>query len=279
MARIAAAYSLRDPAGRGAARAFAELFGGVRADCGAPECFEVDGVLVGGFDEDSIALEMLDGAPDPSADAVVVFSRHRSEAGRKSLTVHHPGNPTMDAPLGGEPGVLATSYPALAKLLLSSLARAAEETGLSETHEVTLEATHHGPTRPRKAIVFVELGSVENDWKNPRGWETLAIAVKTALDELARGVECIPAAGFGGGHYPVKHTKMQLGDPRICIGHVIPKYAFQQGLARDAVRQAIVKSYPRPAELAVLEKKSLKAAHRRIVEGEAEKLGVEVIYV
>ncbi len=278
MVRVAAAYSLRDPAGSGAARAFAELFGGERTECGAPECFEVNGILVGGFNEDSINLEMLDEAPDPAADAVIVFSRHRSEAGRKSLTVHHPGNPTMEAPLGGEPGVLARSYPALAKALLLGLNDAAEETGLRETHEVTLEATHHGPTRPGKAIVFVELGSVEEDWRNPRGWETLAIAVKRALETL-ESLNCRPAAGFGGGHYPVKHTRIQLGDPGVCVGHVIPKYAFQQGLAEGAVRQALTKSFPGPAELAIVEKKSLKAAHRRLVEEEARALGVEIVYV
>ncbi len=278
MARVAAAFSLRDPAGRGAARAFAELFGGSRAECGAPECFEVDGVLVGGFEEDSINLEMLDEAPDPAADAVIVFSRHRSEAGKKSLTVHHPGNPTGSAPLGGEPGVLATSYPALSKLLLSSLVAAAEETGLSETHEVTLEATHHGPTRPSKAIVFVELGSVEEDWSNPRGWETLAIAVKHALEALDNA-KCRPAAGFGGGHYPIKHTRIQLEDPEVCIGHVIPKYAFQQGLAEGVITQALTKSYPAPAEKAIIEKKSLKASQRRMIEEEAMKLGVKVVYI
>ena len=99
MARVAAAFSLRDPAGRGAARAFAELFGGSRAECGAPECFEVDGVLVGGFEEDSINLEMLDEAPDPAADAVIVFSRHRSEAGKKSLTPSNAHTPFFFARL------------------------------------------------------------------------------------------------------------------------------------------------------------------------------------
>jgi len=280
MVRVAIAYSLRDPAGSGAASALVELFGGGEAECGARRCHVVGGVLVGGFQEDSINLEMLDHAPDPEADAVIVLSRHRSEAGRKSLTVHHPGNPTNSAPLGGEPGVLATSYPALAKLLLASLKEAAEETGLLETHEVTLEATHHGPTKPSKPIVFVELGSTEEDWANPRGWETLALAVHKALTRIdSDSARCKPAAGFGGGHYPLKHTRLQLEDPELCIGHVIPKYAFQQGLAPDAVRQALTKSYPSEARAAVIEKKSLKSAQRRLVEEEAEALGAEILYV
>jgi D-aminoacyl-tRNA deacylase len=257
-----------------------ELFGGERVECpGAVECYEVLGARLGGFDADSTELEMLDSSPDPGADAVIVLSRHRSESGRKSLTVHHPGNPTGDASLGGEPYRLARAYPALAKALLRGLARASRETGLSETHEVTLEATHHGPTRPEKPIVYVELGSTEEDWRDRRGWETLALAVKAAMDELpALEAECVPAAGFGGTHYPQKHTRIQM-EGRYCVGHVIPRYAFDAGVPRRIVAEAMERSYPSAARVALVEKKSLKAPQRKVVLDVAGELGVVVEYI
>ncbi len=278
--RIAIAYSVRDPAGSGSARALVELFGGERIECpGASECFEVLGCRLGGFDAESTELEMLDSSPDPQAEAVIVLSRHRSESGRKSLTVHHPGNPTSDNSLGGEPFKLARSYPALAKSLLRGLVEAAGETGLSETHEVTLEATHHGPTRPEKPVVYVELGSTEEDWRSRKGWETIAIAVARGLEALP-GVEakCIPAAGFGGPHYPQKHTRLQL-ESDYCIGHVIPRYAFDSGATKDIVRDAMIKSYPLPARVALVEKKSLRAPQRKMVLDVAGQLGVIIEYI
>ena len=278
--RIAIAYSLRDPAGSGSARALVELYSGERIEClGATECFEVLGVRLGGFMEDSTSLEMLDSSPDPKAEAVIVLSRHRSESGRKSLTVHHPGNPTSDNSMGGEPYRLARSYPALAKSLLKGLLEASRETGLEETHEVTLEATHHGPTRPEKPLVFVELGSTPEDWGSRRGWETIAIAVARAL-EVLEGVEakCIPAAGFGGPHYPQKHTRLQM-ESKYCVGHVIPRYAFDRGVPREVLRAALERSYPLPARVALVEKKSLKAPQRKALLEVAGEAGVVVEYI
>ena len=280
MVRLAVAYSLGDPAGRGSALRLVELFGGSRARCPyAEECFEVNGVMVGGFNAGSTELEMLDASPDPNADAVVVFSRHRAESGRKSLTVHHPGNPTSDNSLGGEPMKLATSYPALAKALLVALRDASIETGLSESHEVTLEATHHGPTKPSKPIVYMELGSTEEDWSSPRGWETIALAFMKAMDILPKlEGSCVRAAGFGGTHYVPKHTKLQL-ESSYCIGHTIPRYAFDKGASESIIEEALTKAYPGPVEIALVEKKSLKGHQRRLVASVCERLGVRVEYI
>ncbi|BAA80481.2 hypothetical protein APE_1483.1 [Aeropyrum pernix K1] len=278
--RLAVAYSTGDPAGRGAGRALARLLSAEPTSCpGAVECFKAGYLTIAGFPVEAVRLEMLDEAPDPQASAVIVLSKHRAESGRKSLTVHHPGNPTEDNSLGGRPMELAVAYPALAKALLISLAKASRETGLAESYEVTLEATHHGPTTPSKPVVFAELGSTEEDWRNPLGWETLALAVEEAIKTLPQiERECIPAAGFGGTHYVPKHTRLQL-ESGYCIGHTIPRYAFDRGVTAEVLKNAILKSYPGPARVALVEKKSLKSPQRRMVEEASEEAGAKVEYI
>ncbi len=271
---LAVAYSARDPAGRGIGRELASLLDARKVDCPqAVECYAAGEYRIAGFDAEPIELEMIGETPDPSATAVIVLSRHRAESGKKSLTLHHPGNPTKST-LGGEPEVLALAHPPLAKTLFKSLKRAAGETGLGETHEVVLEATHHGPTSPSKPVVFIELGSTPEDWKNPQGWRTVALAVAMVLED-PKLEACTPVAAFGETHYPQKFTEIQLNSSELCIGHIIPRYAFRQGLSESVLRQALTRSEPR-AEKALVRKKSLRSSEIGAVLKAAQELGIQV---
>lgn len=263
-ARIAIVYSTRDPAGKGSARKLLELAGNDQSGSAcykADTCFKLYGnAVLAGYTEETINMEFLDETPDPAADAIIVISRHRAEAGRRSLTVHHTGNPTSRT-LGGEPFKLAVSYPQLAKTLFIYYREAAEETGLIRDYEVVLEATHHGPTRPRKPVVFIEIGSGPEDWVNEKAHETLAIALLKLLERRAL-VDCEPVSGYGGGHYPIKFTKVMYED-KYCLGHIIPKYAFKEGIPRDVIVQSLTNTYPYKPRRALIEKKSLRSSDRK----------------
>ncbi len=276
--RVALAYSTRDPAGRGAARELASMLGAERHECPmARECLLLAGrIALAGFDEDTPFMEFLDETPDPGAEAVVVLSRHSSESGLKALTVHHTGNPT-DRTFGGEPRTLAVAYPALSRALLRAYRDAAGEEGILGEYDLKLEATHHGPTRPHKPIVFIEIGSGPSEWSDARAHRAMALAVAHVL-ETGPSPDCVPAAGFGGGHYPVKFTKVHL-DGEYCMGHIIPKYAVREGVDAGVVRQAVEKAYPQPARAALVEKKSLRSAERREIVSALEEIGVTVVYV
>ena len=156
----------------------------------------------------------------------------------------------------------------------------AEETGLASEYEVTLEATHHGPTRPRKPIVFIEIGSGPEQWSDERAHRALAETIVRVLDALRDGKlpECTHAAGFGGTHYPIKFTRLHL-DGEYCMGHIIPKHAFTAGVSDEVIVQAIEKTWPKPVDTALIEKKSLKSADRKRVEAILESLGVDVVKV
>ncbi len=278
--RVAIVYSIRDPAGIGVASRLTELFNGGQLEGGcqqAKNCFKLTrDIILAGYDADTIDMEFLDETPDPTADAIIVVSRHRAEAGRRSLTVHHTGNPTSKT-LGGEPYKLSISYPQLAKTLLIYYRDVAEETGLIGEYEVVLEATHHGPTRPRKPIVFIEIGSRPEDWVNRKAHETLAITL-LKLAKKGELLDCEPVAGYGGGHYPVKFTKATF-ESEYCLGHIIPKYAFKEGVTKDVIVQSIRNTYPRMPGRALIEKKSLRSMDRKKILDVLVDMGIEPVMI
>ncbi|MCE4620389.1 MAG: D-aminoacyl-tRNA deacylase [Desulfurococcales archaeon] len=271
--KLAIAYSLRDPAGAGTAARIIDYMGADTSECPkANRCHVTpSGVMIGGFTEDTINFEFLDETPDPSADAVIVLSRHSATSGRPSLTTHHTGNPTGRT-LGGSPYTLAWSAPPLSKTLLLRYREAAEARGLLGEYEVTLEATHHGPTGNRKPLVFIEIGSTPDRWRDPRAQEAMALAV---IETLEKGlVECTPAAGFGEPHYPIKFTKIHL-ETEYCMGHIIPKYALPE-TTREVVSQAINKTWPTLPKTTFVQKKAAKASIRNRIIQWLQEIGIEV---
>ncbi len=269
--RIALVYSTRDPAGSGAARILAGMLGcsGPRAvdgrlvslhDCGS--------TLLAGFSDDIIYLDYVD---DYLGDweAYVFLSRHSSASGRPTLSIHHTGNPCSEAPYGGKPRSLAVAYPRLAALLLREYRRAALEMGLLGEYQLTLEATHHGPTEPARPLVFIEIGSREEQWRDRRAQEAMAEAVYRALQ--ASPPACTPVVGVGGTHYPETHTRLML-DKGYCYGHIFAKYTFDC-IDEEIVRMAVERSADRIEGFIVLKAKS---RVKKIVSRVAEELGLWV---
>lgn len=271
--RLAIVYNVRDPAGTGDAEKLLEIQASRESKCsGAVACHELPGRgVLAGYDVEQIYFDFLDSTPDPVADAVVVLSRHTAVSGQPSLTVHHTGNPSS-ASLGGDPYTLSVSDPPISKALLSNYGAKAASRGLLGEYELTLEATHHGPTRPSKPIVFIEIGSSEPQWMDERAQWAMAEAVSTVLEEGFP--DCTPAAGFGDTHYPRKFTEIHLGT-EYCMGHIIPKYALKD-TRENVIIEAVEKTWPRRAEIAFMQKKSANSEIRAMITRVLEGLGVEL---
>lgn len=275
--RYALAYSLRDPVGSAVASIIRGELGSSRWECPrSAECYRLDnGVVMGGFEAESYQLEHLDESPDPDADVVIVLSRHSASSGKPSLTTHHTGNPTSRT-LGGDPYRLAYAAPPVSRALLRVYRRVAGELGLLDKYSVTLEATHHGPTRPRKPLVFIEVGSTPEEWRDQKALQAMALTVIEAMDNPLPS-DCRIAAGFGEPHYPIKMTTIHL-DGDYCLGHIIPRYALQD-TREEVLVQAVERNWPRPAEAAIVHKKSVKSAMRKRLVEMLEKNGLEVVMI
>ncbi len=270
---IALVYSKKDLAGTGIALHLKDLLGfREHVFLHNTNVLRFEDIFLAGFDEDVLYFDFLDRVFDVKA--YIVLSRHRSSAKIKSLTVHHTGNPGPRADAGGNPFELSIAYPPMAKKLLVLIKKYADETKLSEEYDVTLEVTHHGPTNLKKPLVFIEIGSSPEEWVDERARKLIAQVVAEAV--ITPLPKCIPATGFGGGHYARKHTKVML-ETNYCLGHIFSKHAIQE-TKPEVIAQAFKKSTP-PSKAVIIEKKGVKSRERKMIENLANNMGLEIVKV
>ncbi len=201
-----------------------------------------------------------------SPEYYVFATRHRSESGIKTLTVHVPGNLTSHAKVGGKPFEIAWCNASAMKIALQELHRQNQE--LSLGYQVSLEATHHGPTSLKKPVLFVEVGSTEEQWQDRKA--CLAVA-KAALKAAQSRERFVSAVGAGGNHYAPRHTQVVLSSD-YAIGHIIPSYAIPE-ITEEMLQQAVEKTQ---AEFVYLDWKGMKKAEREKILELCRQIGIEV---
>jgi len=152
-------------------------------------------------------------------DGFVFLSKHAAESGVLALTCHSTGN-FSDAKFGGNPKQIAIPHPDLQKKYLQKLWQ--NKSQFSE-FQITIEATHHGPTALDKPTIFIEIGTTEKQWTDLSLCNSIA---KLVDDVLSDDIISNPMAiCFGGTHYPEKFTK-QLLEGKFTLGTVMPKHAL-----------------------------------------------------
>ncbi len=163
----------------------------------------------------------VDNLDDQFHDCRFVFiSRHRAESGIPSLTAHFTGN-FGAAEFGGNPSEIARFSPSLLKNYLVALNSLRSE--IDPIYNLTLEATHHGPTSLKSPVMFVELGSTETQWIDMKSASVISRALMATIDSKKTYSKC--AIGIGGTHYPEKLNKL-IFDSDFALGPIIPKYAL-----------------------------------------------------
>lgn len=187
------------------------------------------------------------------ADYYIFASTHKSEKGIPALTVHTPGN-WGAAEHGGKPKTLNIAYPSKIKLIADYLNKRVEEL---PGWRFSLEADHHGPTIS-KPIIFVEIGSTEKEWRNPKAGEIVAHAIINSINSDTAYETYI---GFGGNHYAPKFSQLIL-NKNIAFGHIISSYALEDyGIDEERVEQAFKKNLEKPIG-AILDWKGIKKEKR-----------------
>jgi D-aminoacyl-tRNA deacylase len=153
-------------------------------------------------------------------DGYVFLSKHAAESGVLALTCHSTGN-FSDAKFGGKNRQVAIPHPFLQKSYLQKLWEHKED---FLDFQITIEATHHGPTALNKPAIFIEIGTTEKQWTDT----SLCISVaKLVVDVLQRKQKSAPVGiCFGGTHYPEKFTK-ELIEGNHALGTVIPKHGLE----------------------------------------------------
>ena len=215
---------------------------------------------------DTEADTVLDIPTDFKTDYLLVLSSHKSKSGEKMLTAHFPGN-WDEAKFGGEPKTLNIAYGSRLKILIQELMKS-NKTGWP----VSIEADHHGPTC-NIPVIFVEIGSTEEEWND----ENAALSVAEAVDKsLSRTEKFESSLGIGGGHYAREFTKMIL-ETESAVGHIAPKYALDN-LELDIFKQAVEKNVEKISKVFVI-KESTNRKHKRKIEEFCSELGLEYIEI
>jgi D-aminoacyl-tRNA deacylase len=136
-----------------------------------------------------------------------------------------------------------------------------------EGFEITVEATHHGPTDIATPSFFAEIGSTEAEWCDPDAGKAVAKSI-LELEDL------LPPAflGFGGGHYVTRQNRLLI-DTKISFGHLFSNYQADD-LDFEMVEQAAQKS---GAVGAYLDRKSLRSAEKRKISEALDDIGMEMM--
>lgn len=187
----------------------------------------------------------------PEAKLVVFISRHSSQSGIPTLSVHTTGN-FGEAGLGGLPRTLSVAPAAAMQTALKALDRLNGERSLG--YEVSYECTHHGPSL-NLPVMFVELGSSEPQWNDLDAAKAVGDAAMVAIAGCSGEVN-EAVLGVGGPHYNRKFTRMALAGEAV-FGHMIPKYAVAE--ADSAMISQCIKKTSKKVSLAILDWKGIKS--------------------
>lgn len=225
---------------------------------------------------------VLDVPTNFDTNCIIVLSSHKSMKPRPCLTAHIPGN-WNNADFGGKPRTLNIAHAVLLKYLLVEMQK--EKNGKLDW-ELTMEPDHHGPTC-EVPILYVEIGSSEEEWANETAAKIVAAAVQRAIERIQSSVSGLDGTehgtqdskletvvGFGGGHYCREFTKIMLEDNEIAVGHIAPKYAID-AIDTDTFRQAVEKNVGKVKKIIIL-KDSTNLEQKNKIKKLAEEFGLEI---
>jgi D-aminoacyl-tRNA deacylase len=159
----------------------------------------------------------------PNENMAIFLSKHASKSKTPTLTSHSTGNFSDTNSMGGKPREIGNTFPSFQKIYMK---RVYEKREKFFGHDLTIEATHHGPTSLKNPILFVEIGSSETQWLNKT---TASIVCESVLETIkdtgkhtGNNITSI-GIGIGGNHYPKKFNKLILFS-NVAFGPIISKY-------------------------------------------------------
>lgn len=184
---------------------------------------------------------------------IIYLSRHSSQSGTPTLSVHTPGN-LSQATKGGLTRKISIAPAIAMKEALHEMAKQREAIGLE--YEVSYECTHHGPSF-NVPTMFVELGSSPLQWGDSEAAKVVARAVIASIRSSTS--KHIVTLGIGGPHYNQKFTRLALEGPHA-FGHIIPKYLIPE-VDIEILKQCVDHTLE-PVELIILDWKGIRSVNR-----------------
>jgi len=189
-------------------------------------------------------------------DGYVFLSKHAAESETLALTCHSTGN-FEAAKFGGNPKQIAIPFPSFQKTYLQNLWKKHND---FPDFQITIEATHHGPTDLNKPCIFIEIGTTPKQWIDTKLCSSIAQIVEKTFENHLNQFPF--AICFGGTHYSQKFTN-EVINGEFALGTVIPKHSMEfldESLFRHIIERNI------GAKAALLDWSSLGKNKQKIIE-------------
>lgn len=225
--------------------------------------------------KDGVESNHLDDYID--AELYIFASRHRAASGTPALLIHPTGN-WSKITLGGREEQLAHTSGWVLKKGLTLLQEKREKYNL-ENFKVDLEVTHHGPTELNTPLIFMELGSSEEFWKNEKAASAVGEAImetaKSFTEEASFSGEYF--VGLGGNHYAYRFHKHVKENENAFISHMAAKHTLDD-LTKEKLLQAFEKTIE-GAKAALIDKKGARSEQRKRAISLLESIDKEYVLV
>ena len=115
-------------------------------------------------------------------DGYVFLSKHAAESNVLALTCHNTGN-FSDANFGGHSRQVSIPHPYLQKSYIQTLWNVRSK---FPRFQITIEATHHGPTALSKPALFIEIGTTEKEWNDVNLCNSVAEIIVKVMKKIGR---------------------------------------------------------------------------------------------
>jgi len=203
-------------------------------------------------------------------DLYIYLSRHTSYSKNPGLLTHTTGNWIKEALFGGQPESIAIAPSLAIKKAYLSLKKRSLEFNLTG-YPVTMEATHHGPTIMNTPLIFIEIGSSEEQWKNETAAQIVALSALDVINnKLPENV--ITCLGIGGPHYCPNFNKL-IESRDYATGHIIPKYVLEN-MNLDMIKNALTRTIPKCTRV-VLDRKGIPSVSRQLIDNYLKNNSIE----
>jgi D-aminoacyl-tRNA deacylase len=197
----------------------------------------------------------------PDSVAFIFLSRHSSESGIPTLTCHFTGNFSASNPYGGNPKELGICFPSLQKEYIKEINMVRSQV---PDYEITIEATHHGPTSLKKPTLFIEIGSTAKQWVDKHAASIVCDSLISLLTRKKNNNTNCKSVGIalGGTHYPTKFNQLLL-DSDFGLAAVAAKHNLTT-IDESMMQQMISKSVEK-VTYAIVDRKGLGKEKHRIM--------------
>jgi len=212
-------------------------------------------------DEELIHLKNIEKSEFQNS-VLIFLSKHASKSKIPALTSHFTGNFSIDNSLGGVPFEIGVAYPSFQKEYMKNLY--SMKNSLPK-YDLTIEASHHGPTSSSNPILFIEIGSSEEEWSNKKTAKLVCECLIQTIQNVSEKTnveESEISIGLGGNHYPQKFNNLILTS-NIAFASIASKHNLRF-ISNEMLEQMVGKSIEKVTSI-YIDKKGMGSEKDRIL--------------